>query len=115
MRVNHRAEGHPALVLTCLLHRAGLRDERSHGLDEAGEREPVDGGAAARFAQPDRAGGVRCRDQRGGGQSLYYGQVRSWAGADDRGGGVGAVATKSRPSIATKVLKIHPGRPHRLG
>ena len=85
------------MVLACLLHRAGLRDERSHGLDEAGEREPVDGGAAARLAQPDRAGDFRRRDQGGAGQSLCDGRVWSGAGADDRDCGVDVVAAGNNP------------------
>ena len=54
---------HPAVGLAAVLHRDGLRDERRHGLDQAGEREPMDGGAASRLAQPDRAGDFRCGDQ----------------------------------------------------
>lgn len=53
------------MVLAAVLHADGLRDERGAGLDPPRQRKPVACGLAACFAQPDRAGGVRRRDQGG--------------------------------------------------
>lgn len=95
----------PAVVLAAALHADGLRNERRHGLDPDGEREPMGGGAAACLAQPDRAGGVRCRNQGGAGQSLCYGRVRGRTGGDNRDCGVGVVAA----GVSCKAMKpLHP-------
>ena len=74
----------------CLdLHRARERLDRSN---LSRQRQPLARSAAACLAQPDRAGRVRCQDQRRADECLCDGRVRGWAGGYDWGCGVGVVA-----------------------
>lgn len=89
---DYHGDGSPLWFSLLCVTALPLRDERRHGLDRAGERELMDGGLAARLAQPDRAGDFRCGDAGGAGERLCYGRVWGRACGDDWDCGLDVVA-----------------------